>query len=78
MTKQVNDGRKVCSEHSLLPMENVVQLLVPGAEQQPCNILLNKLLWPAEHTDLKATSKTGLKTLFQINFVFQGKARSKS
>lgn len=52
-----------------------MQLLVPGAEQQPCNILLNKLLRPTVQTDLKATSKTGLKALFQINFGFQGEPR---
>lgn len=74
----MNHGRKIHPEYSLLPMENVVQLLVPGAEQQPCNILLNKLLRPAVQTDLKATSKTGLKTHFQINFGFQGEARFKS
>lgn len=59
-------------------MENVVQLFVPGAAKQPCNIPQNKQLRPAIQTDLKATSKKGVKTLFQINFAFQGKPRFKS
>lgn len=74
----MNHGRKIHSQYSPLPMENVVQLFVPGAEKQPCNILLNKQLRPAVQTDLKATSKKGVKTLFQINFTFQGKPRFKS